>query len=139
LLRQEKGERAPTSKELFGYKPDVIRFEVDGKTHEEKIFMLSVANGPQFGNNVFINPLANVFDGKLNLTVIRPFSRLRIAPILTSMRLGRTHRIREFTQYTGTRFKVQPSNTWAHIDGEPVEINGEQTIEIVPQSLKILC
>lgn len=127
------------SRELFGYQPEAVKFEAGGKVHEEKAFMLSVANGPQFGNNIFINPTANMFDGKLNLTLVKPFPRWRIAPILTAMRLGRTHRLREFMQFSDEKFIVHPASPWAHIDGEPVEISGPQEIKVLPASLKILC
>jgi len=125
-------------REVFKYKSLFIKYRVGEMACEENTFVLSVANGAQFGNSIFINPLANEFDGKLNLTVIKPFPRRRIWPILLAMRFGRTQRLKEFKQFQAGEFAVQSPSEYAHIDGEPIEIQGEQKISIMPASLKIL-
>jgi diacylglycerol kinase family enzyme len=103
-----------------------------------KVFMLLVANAPQFGNNIYINPLANLSDGALNLTWISPFPNRRIISILWAMRLKNTHRIREFQQRLNDKFTIHPASELAQIDGEPIIVNGLQNIQILNDALKVL-
>jgi YegS/Rv2252/BmrU family lipid kinase len=125
-------------KEIFKFSPIKIEFTVGDKKYTEKVFMLLVANAPQFGNNIYINPLANLSDGALNLTWISPFPNRRIISILWAMRLKNTHRIREFQQRLNDKFTIHPASELAQIDGEPIIVNGLQNIQILNDALKVL-
>ena len=70
-----------TAKELIKYKPLSVNLTTDGVRHKVKAFLLSIANGSQFGNNACIAPRASMKDGKLNITILKNFP-LVSAPVL---------------------------------------------------------
>lgn len=72
---------------IFAYSQLVIRYmwrykawdfdiTIDGKLYREKAFMVSVANGRQFGYNFWIAPMASYTDGLLDVVIIKNFPRL---------------------------------------------------------------
>jgi len=43
---------------------------------DEKLFVLTIANTRQFGNNAFIAPLARPNDGIIDIVLIKPFPKI---------------------------------------------------------------
>lgn len=64
------------TKYMWRYKSWVWDITVDGKHFQERAFMVSVANGQQFGYNFKIAPMASYTDGLLDLIVIRKFPKI---------------------------------------------------------------
>lgn len=63
-----------TVKHLWQYKPLEWHIEIDGKRITERAFIVTVANGQQFGYNFHIAPTADWQDGLLDLVIVRKFS-----------------------------------------------------------------
>lgn len=119
---------------------DSQRFELvlDGKVINRSAFMLSVANGSQFGNHAFIAPDADISDGYLDLVIVK---QLRGWEMLSfpfrlfnrSLRNSRSIEVKKVR-----KIEVVTTMTKGHLDGEPVVLQEENLIEIVPESLKVL-
>ena len=105
----------------------------------EKLFVLTIANTRQFGNNAFIAPDARPNDGIIDLVLIKPFPKI----------LGSLLIIRLFTKkINGSKFVrhiktdkeiviITDENRF-HIDGEPLKISGEVVVRIKREALKVL-
>ena len=109
------------------------------QTIESPALILSVANSDQFGNNCYIAPGAQVDDGLIDLTIIKPIGFFRAIPLAMRLFLGRidgsTHAIR--TQ--GTEFVIErPSAGIVHADGEPFNTSAKVTVTVRPKSLRVL-
>lgn len=61
---------------MWTYKEWDWDITIDGKKLKEKAFIISVANGKQFGYNFKIAPDANWTDGLLDIIIIRKFPKL---------------------------------------------------------------
>ncbi len=127
------------SREIFGYAPSTYRVQIEGETTEHRAFLLSIANGPQWGNGARIAPGARLDDGLLDIVVAEVPSAL--AAVLQIPRL-----------FTGTIDKAAgvftrraPSLTIAvegpcclHVDGEPVTCDTrEMRVRIYPAALRV--
>jgi len=129
-----------TMKNYLTLKPFRINIEIEGEwTLSEDLFLLTVANTRQFGNNAFIAPGAVPNDGKLDLVLIRPFPKY-LAPVfifrLFTKTINRSKYVR--TLKTNKMVTISSEETRYHIDGEPVKIPGKAVIKIRKNALKVL-
>ena len=58
-------------KEYFQFKEQNFSLIIDEREIKLRAFMLSVANGSQFGNNAFISPIAQVNDGIMEVCILK--------------------------------------------------------------------
>ncbi len=61
---------------MWTYKEWEWDITIDGKPLKEKAFIISVANGKQFGYNFQIAPGANWTDGLLDIVIIKKFPKV---------------------------------------------------------------
>ena len=117
------------------YRPEQYQIDINGETLERKALLIAIANASQYGNNARIAPIASLQDGLLDLVVVERVS-LTAVPRLFG---GTLHRASGITMRRGSNIEIRrPSPGPAHVDGEPVTLPEKLTIEIVPQSLRVL-
>lgn len=125
-------------REFFNYRPEEYEVECDGVSVSHRAFVVTLCNTSQYGNNAYIAPQASVFDGLLDICIIRPFG------FFSAMSLG----IRLFRKtigqsglYTSQKTQhviIRGKNLNFHVDGEPVVNSEPLEISIDPLSLKIV-
>jgi YegS/Rv2252/BmrU family lipid kinase len=109
------------------------------KIVSEKLFVVTIANTRQFGNNAFIAPDAIPNDGMIDLVLIKPFPKI-LGPVfvirLFTKRINRSKYVRHLK--TDREIVIETSETRLHIDGEPVKISGKVTVKIKNEVLMVL-
>lgn len=109
------------------------------KTISEDLFVLTVANTRQFGNNAFIAPDAIPNDGMLDIVMIKPFPKILFPMFIYRLFAKRMNKSKYFSHIkTSKMVTISTDETRFHIDGEPVTISGEVKIEIRKNALKVL-
>jgi len=105
----------------------------------EDVFVLSIANTRQFGNNAFIAPRARPNDGIIDIVLIRPFPKLMSPVIIYRLFRGTLHNSK-YVRYikTDKPFTINTQENRFHIDGEPVDIPGEILVRVQKNALKVL-
>ena len=121
-------------------KPFHITIKVPGEEDiSEDLFVASIANTRQYGNNAFIAPDATPNDGKIVLVLIKPFPKI-ISPALIfrlfTKSLNKSKYVR--TLKTEKDITIISDETRFHIDGEPVTISGEVVVRIKKDALNVL-
>jgi diacylglycerol kinase family enzyme len=105
----------------------------------EKLFVLTIANTRQFGNNAFIAPDARPNDGIIDIVLIKPFPKI-LGPVfiirLFTKRLNESKYVKHIK--TDKEIVIQTDETRFHIDGEPLKISGEVVVRIKRGALKVL-
>jgi diacylglycerol kinase (ATP) len=129
-----------TFKTFLLLRPFHAKIKVDGEEIiSEKLFVLTIANTRQFGNNAFIAPLAKPNDGMIDLVLIKPFPKilgtLFIVRLFTK-RINKSKYVRHIT--TDKEIIIETDETKFHIDGEPVDLYGKVVIRIKREVLKVL-
>lgn len=128
-------------KSFSSYKGPSYEISVDGKQMQERAFLLSVANGNQFGYEFKLAPTANVFDGKLDVCVVPPIRFLELIPIGLYSLLGNIDKTRYMQHYTGETIVVK-SDELLHlqVDGDavPLKEDGKVAFRIHPGALQVI-
>jgi diacylglycerol kinase (ATP) len=129
-----------TLKTFLQLRPFHVVIKCDGEIFvSEEIFVVTIANTRQFGNNAFIAPDAKPNDGMIDLVLIKPFPKV-LGPLfiikLFTKRINKSRYVRHFR--TNKEIIIQTRETRFHIDGEPLCISGEIVIRIKKEVLKVL-
>jgi YegS/Rv2252/BmrU family lipid kinase len=129
-----------TFKTFLLLRPFHVTIKIDGKVIvSEKLFVLTIANTRQFGNNAFIAPEARPNDGIIDIVLIKPFPKilgsLFIIRLFTK-RINKSKYVRHIK--TDREIVIETDETRFHIDGEPVDISGKVVIRIKKEVLKVL-
>jgi diacylglycerol kinase (ATP) len=129
-----------TFKTFLALRPFHVTIKVGGEEIiSEKLFVLTIANTRQFGNNAFIAPEARPNDGIIDIVLIKPFPKilgsLFIIRLFTK-RITKSKYVRHIK--TDKEIIIETDETRFHIDGEPVDISGKVVIRIKKEVLKVL-
>ena len=126
------------SRELPGYKAQQYELIADGRALTKKAFLISFANGSQWGNNAYIAPMADCTDGLIDIAILKKFNLLR--GISLGYRLFRktAHLSAALETIKAREVLVKQPGTIAHIDGEPIETGHELRIRVNPLSLNVI-
>ncbi len=105
----------------------------------EKLFVLTIANTRQFGNNAFIAPEARPNDGIIDIVIIKPFPKILGSLFIIRLFTKRITRSKYVSHFkTDKEIIIETDETRFHIDGEPFEISGKAVIRIKREVLKVL-
>jgi YegS/Rv2252/BmrU family lipid kinase len=119
-------------------------FTVTVKSGEEilfsgKLFVLTIANTRQFGNNAFIAPQARPNDGKIELVLIKPFPKILGGVFILRLFTKQINKSKYVTTIsTEKEITIDTLETRFHIDGEPLEISDRVVIRLKKDMLKVL-
>lgn len=128
-----------TLKEGLLYKPETYDIEIDGEKQHYKAFLIACANASQYGNNVYIAPMASMSDGLLDVTIMEPFTVLeapQIAIQLFNKSITSNSRIRTFQCHSLHIHRTSPGVI--HFDGEPVEEGRDLYIRLEDKAIRMV-
>ena len=128
-----------TLKVAFSYQPQTYHIVGDGWDVTHKAFLITFANAKQWGYEALIAPRASLQDGKMDIMLMSSHAILGSASLALRLFTGSidnsyfmdTLRAKEVTL---EREEVAPF----HIDGDPVEMEKDIHIQIIPDGLKVL-
>jgi len=128
-----------TLKSYFNYKGVDAEIELDGVKKTGRFFTLTVANANQYGNNAFIAPEADLQDGLLDVTMIRPFPKW-MAPVVALALFGKwIHKFSFVEVQRISKLEIKSlSSSYFHRDGEAEQHELPVTIEVMPGALQLL-
>lgn len=127
-----------TLKEFLQFQEFDAEIIADGKTFQQKAFIIAIANSSQYGNNARIAPTASVRDELLHLNVVRKIPAYRV-DVVYSVFLGNVEKSSFCEVTTAKSIQIRTKQPVAyHVDGEPGGHNDQFEIEVVPASLRIL-
>lgn len=128
-----------TMNEFAKYEPRSYELYIDGEKIVEDAFLICVANGSQYGNNAFIAPKADVSDGRFEVSLLKPFQVASMPLIAIDMFTKRFDRSKYVKVFHGKHIVIhRPGNEVVNIDGEPVMMEKELDIRILPLSLNVI-
>ena len=128
-----------TIREAFNYTPQTYHLVGDGLDVTHKAFLITFANANQWGYEALIAPKASVQDGKMDIMLMSSHAILGSASLALRLFAGSiddshfmdTLRAKEITL---EREEAGPF----HIDGDPVEMEKDIHIQIVPDGMRVL-
>jgi len=112
---------------------------LDGKKMVETAFLISIANGSQWGNEFYIAPDAELNDGQLRCCLLNKPPLMAIPGLIKRFLTGE---IAASKYYKDIPFKtlkiIRDSKGPVHLDGEPVWMDEELTFEVNKSSLNVI-
>lgn len=125
--------------EYLKFRPDMVIIEVGGKEVGAAPLILTAANTGQLGGGAFIAPGAKVDDGLLDFCVIPKTGIFKTLELVYQIMKGRVESYKGFQCLRGTEAVIKGRKaTYAHVDGEPFDFEGDISISILPDSLRVL-
>lgn len=103
------------------------------------VTLASISNGPWIGGMFHIAPMARNDDGKLELLIVDPVSRIRIAALLPRIIQGKHVREAELHHVSVERVTIIcDDDVPSHLDGEVQPLARAFDIEVLPAALHLL-
>ena len=127
-----RGYATVVARELFTYRAQPCRLTINGCEHERRAFLLTIANGPQWGNGARVAPNARLDDGLLDLVTVEPRSPLAAAWQIRRLFTGTFGEVRGVTteRVTSVEIYAKPPVIF-HVDGQPA------SSEITPLQVRL--
>lgn len=125
--------------ELAKYKPANYSVVMDGVQHEIQAFVMAVCNGPQYGSNAYIAPLAEFSDGMLDVTILKDVNWRNLSRITLGLFRRTLHRSNAYQGFRCHHMVVSGMHdTFVNIDGEAIPMEASVNIENIPNSLSVI-
>ena len=125
--------------EFSKFKPINFKIFADKKEYHISCFLLTFANSSQFGNNAVIAPFADVEDGIIDISIVRKFPVFAAPHLIYRMMNNTIHNSKFFDRLNAKEILVRNEGKInGHIDGEPVQLDGDIAIKMNPLSLNII-
>ncbi len=127
------------TKYMWLYKPWSFDITIDGKAIKEKVFMINVANGQQFGYNFKIAPKADYTDGVLDLVIIRSFPKILGGLIALRAMNGTINGSPYVTHLTGKEITIShPDLKLMQTDGDAHACENHIKFTVKPGAQKVI-
>ncbi len=124
--------------EYLQYRAQDYSIEIDGKTVEEKAFLVAVCNASQYGNNAFIAPHASITDGLLDVIVVKESAFIGKVLLGFDMMTGLLHTGGPVSIYRTNRVVLRRNSSGpVHLDGEAATMGKEIDVKCVPGRLRL--
>jgi diacylglycerol kinase family enzyme len=113
---------------------------LDGQAqHPRRAFLVSFANGRQWGNGAVIAPAAETDDGVLDAVIVDARSLAGTIGALPRLFAGSVDRLRgvQIVKVKTAEVVAQADRLICHVDGEPMEAGAVARVRIHPGSLRV--
>lgn len=124
--------------EFMRFDPKEISVEWNGGSYSGKPFLINLANGSQFGNNIKIAPKARINDGNLDLGIIEKLPIQLIPEIILRMRNGTLSNFKYYKTFRANEFLLRSEYEGMNIDGEYHTVDKEFLVKLSPKKLKVM-
>jgi YegS/Rv2252/BmrU family lipid kinase len=126
-------------KDVFSYEPQTYRLVGDGLDVTHTAFLITFANANQWGNNAIIAPKASMQDGLMDIMVMSKHAILGSASLALRLFAGSIDDSHFMDTLRAKEITLERENAAPfHIDGDPVEMEKDIHIRIVPDGLRVL-
>ncbi|MFT3798502.1 diacylglycerol kinase [Microbacterium sp.] len=119
--------------------PFLVEVErADGSTErvDGDLVMATVGNGPTYGGGIPICPDADLSDGLLDVTLVRPAGRLRLLRLLPRVYRGTHMTVPQVSTHRVRAVRLASPGVTAYADGDPVGAL-PLSVEVVPAALTV--
>jgi diacylglycerol kinase (ATP) len=131
---------AIVARELGRYQAGAYAVTLDGHAQRPRpAFLVSFANGRQWGNGAVIAPAAATDDGLLDAVIVDARSLAGIIGALPRLFAGSVDRLRgvQIVQVKTAEVVAQADRLICHVDGEPMDAGAVARVRIHPGALRV--
>jgi diacylglycerol kinase (ATP) len=131
---------ARTSIQAFNtYKSKQYTINIDGVEYTEKAIMVSIANGNEFGYGFKIAPNASIYDGKLDVVIIKPLNFINAGRVSFQAWWGNLLKYSKVIHKVGKYITITCNEDSTYqIDGDAKGIENKLDIQINNKALNVI-
>jgi diacylglycerol kinase (ATP) len=122
--------------ELRGFRPLPFTLELDDATRRVEAMLVAVGNGPTYGGGLRITEGATIDDGRLDVAVIKPVSRLELVKVYPRLYTGTLPTHPQYEHHRVRRVTLAAPGVSAYADGERLGML-PLSVECVPAALTV--
>lgn len=126
-----------TINEFLKYKACSYQLTIDGKKIETEAFLINIANAGQYGNNAWIAPSASVFDGLLDISILKPFPHHMAPDIVYKLFNKEIEKSNYYQSFQAKEIHIMNPGQF-HMDGEPKSSEEDLLIKVHPKNLTVI-
>jgi len=125
--------------EFKKYRCSDYSLEVDGKKIlAHNVFLMSISNASQYGNNAYVNKISSIQDGIAEICVLKKFP-LGASPLIALKMFTNSLAASKYaTNYSGKNITIIKGENKTHVDGDAIDTESRIAISCNPKSLKIV-
>lgn len=125
--------------EFNKYKPKKYLLQFNNNELTREAFLITVANGGQYGNNAYISPQSDISDGYFDIIILKKFN-LFFSPLLVIRLFTKTFHKSKFVEcYKAKELSIIcAEKNVAHFDGEPFDFTQKLVFSVIPNSIKVI-
>ena len=121
------------------FKSDEYDITYDDGSLKERAFVVTCANASQYGNDAFIAPEADMEDGKMNVSILKPLNAIEIPQTTLQLFTKNIDKNSKMISLLTANLTIHRSREGVmHVDGEPVQTGKDIQVKIVPKGLRVL-
>jgi diacylglycerol kinase (ATP) len=121
------------------YPEQTFELIVDGKKQTESAFLISIANGSQYGNEFYIAPNAELKDGQLKCCLLTKPKLLAIPGLISRFIKGQISKSKYYKQFSFKTLHIKREKAGpVHLDGEPIWMDEELEFKVLKDSLNVI-
>jgi YegS/Rv2252/BmrU family lipid kinase len=125
--------------EVFRHKARRLVVEAEGQRLDVRPFLVTFANGRQYGSGAVVNPGARLDDGRIEVVVFDDPSPLGVLAAAPRMFLGGIERVACYRRLSAKRVTlVAEAPLPVHCDGDPVDPARRLEVEVLPRTLEVI-
>lgn len=124
--------------EIFGARPMRVVVKANHDTSEAHVLMLVFCNTREFGNGAEISPGSLPDDGMAELRIVRKPSFFPLIKAFIQIYTGKVDKSPYIRNVPTRSATIWQEGTWAHLDGEPLEIGNEVQFRLEPKRLWVV-
>lgn len=122
------------------YSPATYDIYTDDGEVKEQAFMIAIGNASQWGNNAYITPHASMQDGLLDVTLVKPFPIIQVPHMALQLFTKQLDTNSNIISFRSSHIRIiMPQPDVVHVDGEPLQMDGELDIQTHAGQFWIIC
>ncbi|MEP6525790.1 MAG: YegS/Rv2252/BmrU family lipid kinase [Nocardioidaceae bacterium] len=125
-----------TVSELSVFTPLRYNLEIDGDRLELDAMLVAVGNGPSYGGGLRITHGARIDDGRLDVVIIKPLSKLELLWVYPKLFSGKHVTHRQYEHHFAEEVSLAALGIVAYADGERVGPL-PTTVRVAPNALRV--
>ncbi len=126
-------------REMARYRAPRLVLEADGVRRELRPFLLTFANGPQFGSGAVINPGGKLDDGRLEVVIIEDGPLAGLLAASPRLFLGGIERVPGYARLSVARATLTAEDSiTVHRDGDPHADSARVEVSLLPRALTVV-
>ncbi|WP_436416601.1 diacylglycerol/lipid kinase family protein [Petrimonas sp.] len=123
---------------VIDFRSEEYEITHDEGTLNERAFLVTCANASQYGNEVYIAPGADMEDGKMNVSILKPLNANEIPQTTLQLLTKNIDKNSKMISLLTSNLTIKRSKPgMLHVDGEPVEAGKEINVTIYQKGLKV--